>query len=417
MRTVALRDSTRRLQRRFLGLMLSITVVPAAFADAWRDVFKQPLVVQAEDGDPWAQLSMLADLTAYAPDEPPPGLLFDADGSFVHPRIGLLLDAGLGPRLTGHLQLQIDRGFDPGEKRRGDVRFDEYYLQANVIDAARVQLRVGKFATAFGGWVSRHRTSDNPLISAPVPYEDMTAVADDVLPGSVAGFVNRRNLSENKLSWLPVVWGPSYATGASVSGGFGDFDLVIEVKNAAISSRPETWDALEEGFTTDPTFTGRFAWHPTPEWTLGLSHSRGPYLPDATQRLLPADQGVNDYAQTTTALDLTFERRQLQLWAEVMRSTFEVPRVGDADLVTAFVEVRYKVAPRWWLAGRWNRTMFDEVEGSTRSWDRHLTRIDIGVGFRQDANLLFKLEYNRGQQSGGNVNGRDQLAVQAVLTF
>lgn len=100
-----------------------------------------------------------------------------------------------------------------------------------------------------------------------------------------------------------------------------------------------------------------------------------------------------------------------------MRSTFEVPRVGDADLLTGFVEVRYKFAPRWWLAGRWNRSIFDEVRGSTRSWDRHVTRIDAGLGFRHDANLLFKLEYNRGQQSGGDINGRDQVAVQAVLTF
>ena len=398
-------------------LFMAIAMLPAANAEGWRDAIFQPISIQANDGNPWAQLSALADLTAYAASEPPPGLLFDAGGSFVQPRIGLLLDAGVGPRLTGHLQLQIDRGFDPGLKRKGDVRFDEYYVQASVIDAARLQLRVGKFATAFGGWVSRHRSSDNPLISAPVPYEDMNTITDQAVPASVGGFVNRRNVSEIKHAWVPVVWGPSYATGGSVSGGLSDFDMVVEVKNASISSRPETWDALEEGFTTDPTFTGRVAWHPMPEWTLGLSHSRGPYLQDTTRRLVPADKTENDFEQTTTAIDLTFERRQLQLWAEIMRSTFEVPRVGDAKLLTAFVEVRYKFAPRWWVAGRWNRSIFDEVAHSARSWDRHLTRIDVGVGFRLDANLLFKLEYNRGQQSGSNINGRNQVAVQAVLAF
>ncbi len=416
MKTCEVRTSTCRLQF-LLHALLSITILPCAFSEGWRDVVAQPLVVQAADGDPWAQLSLLADLTAYVADEPPPGLLFDTDGSFVQPRVGVLLDAGMGPRLTAHLQLQIDRGFDPGEKRQGDIRLDEYYLQANVFDAARVQLRLGKFATAFGGWVSRHRTSDNPLISAPLPYEDMVTITDDGAPASVDAFVIRRNLPENKHSWLPVVWGPSYATGASASGGLGDFDLVLEIKNASISSRPETWDTLEDGFSIDPTFTGRLAWHPTPEWTLGLSHSRGPYLQDIARLRLPAGKEVDDYEQNTTAMDLTFERRQLQLWAEVMHSTFQVPRVGDADLVTGFVEVRYKAAPRWWLAGRWNRTIFDQVADSTDRWDRNLTRIDVGVGFRQDANLLFKLEYNRGEQSGGNINGRDQVAVQVVFTF
>jgi hypothetical protein len=409
--------SIQRVHSVLSGLLLLTTSLPMANAEGWRDTLFQPHSIQARDGDPWAQLSVLADLTAYAADEPPPGLLFDADGSFIQPRLGLLLDAGVGQRLTGHLHLQFDRGFDPGHKRQGDIRFDEYYVQASVIDAARLQLRVGKFVTAFGGWVNRHRSGDNPLVSAPVPYEDMTTITDQAVPVAVGGFVNRRNLPEIKSGWLPVVWGPSYATGVSVSGGLGDFDVVVEVKNASISSRPETWDAVEEGFTTDPTYTGRIAWHPMPEWTLGLSHSRGPYLQDTTRRLLPADKRVNDYEQTTTGLELTFERRRLQLWAEIMHSTFEVPRVGDAELLTGFVEVRYKFAPRWWLAGRWNRSIFDEVRNSTRSWDRHLTRIDVGVGFRQDANLLFKLEYNRGQQSGGNINGRDQVAVQAVLAF
>jgi len=409
--------STPRLLSAMSALCLLIIALPTANAEGWRDMFIQPLSIQSDDGDPWAQLSVLADLTAYAADEPPPGLLFDADGSFVQPRIGFLLDAGVGPRLTGHLQLQVDRGFDPGRKRGGDVRFDEYYVQVSMIDAARMQLRVGKFVTAFGGWVSRHRSSDNPLISAPVPYEDMTTITDQVVPGGVGGFVNRRNLPEIKRSWVPVVWGPSYATGVSMSGGLGDVDVVVEVKNASVSSRPETWDALEKGFTTDPTYTGRVAWHPMPEWTLGLSHSRGPYLQDTARRLVPLDRSVNDFDQTTTAVDLTFERRQLQLWAEIMHSTFEVPRVGDAELLTGFVEVRYKVAPRWWLAGRWNRSIFDEVRNATSRWDRHLTRIDVGVGFRQDANLHFKLEYNRGQQSGGNINGRDQVALQAVFAF
>ena len=394
-----------------------VVLLPLQGQAGLRERLAVPMVVATPTGDPWAQLSVLAEVTGYLADTPPQGLLFDADGAFVQPRIALMVDAGWGPRLSGHVLLQMDRGFDPGRHADGEARFDEYYLQAELLEAARLQVRIGKFLTAFGGWVSRHQSIDNPLISAPVAYGDMTTITDNAVPMNVDVLVNRRNLAEQKRTWLPVVWGPSYTSGLSLAAGRGDVDVVVEVKNSALSSRPETWDLVTDGFPTDPTITARMAWHPAPEWTTGLSFSRGPYLRKSARDSLPAGTGIDDVHQVTTAFDLAFERRRLQIWLELMTTRFDVPRIGDAELIAGFIETRYKIAPRWWLAARWNRTVFDHVTGSERSWDRHHTRIDAGIGFRPDANLTVKLEYNRGEASGGNVNGRHQVALQAVLTF
>src|SRR6266550_4310834 len=46
----------------------------------------------------------------------------------------------------------------------------------------------------------------------------------------------------------PVIWGPSYASGISVSGRLGRFDYAVEMKNASLSSRPESWYITENGF-------------------------------------------------------------------------------------------------------------------------------------------------------------------------
>ncbi|HEX7036322.1 MAG TPA: hypothetical protein VF210_11135 [Pseudomonadales bacterium] len=363
---------------------------------------------------PWAQLSVTSEVTVYGFDEPPPGLVFTGEEPFVAPRIGLTADAGVGERTRLHALVRADRGFDPGREQDGDVRFDELFVQIDLFDRLRGRLEVGRFATAFGGWVGRHQAWDNPLVTAPALYDDMVPITPEAAPADPAAFAARRDNPENKDTWVPVVWGPVYATGAAFAAGAGAFDLTLEVKNTALSAAPERWD---DGFDTDPTFTGRLTWHPRPDWLVGVSLSDGPYLDESAEPTLPPGTDVDDYAQTTWGIDLTYERHHLQLWAELAGSRFEVPGVGDAELLGGFLELRYKPAPRLWLAGRINHTRFDDVHGLERPWDRHLSRLDLAVGYRHSAHLQAKLEYSVGEQAGRDSNGDYRLAGQLVLWF
>jgi hypothetical protein len=402
----------------WLGAVVFLASAPLDIhASTFAENLGQRLTFVSPERDTWARISFSGDVGVYAPDRPAIGLLFADDALFMAPRVGLALDAGKGARLRAHAMLRADRGFDPGSERHGDVRFDEYYLQADLFDAARARLRVGKFATAFGGWVERHRAWDNPLISAPAVYEDMVTVTDRSVPASVAEFAARRNAPENKVGWVPIVWGPSYATGASLTAGAGPVDALVEVKNAALSSRPNTWDALDRSAPDRLTVTGRLAWHPSPTWTLGTSWSRGPYLQKDARATLPENSGVDDFDQTTVGLDLTFERHRLQLWSELVRVRFEVPRVGDVEAHSGFIELRYKTVPRVWLAARWNGSWFDRIPGRRESWDRDLQRIDLGVGYRHDAHMQAKLEVSHADQSGGNTNGQYLITAQFSMWF
>src|SRR5438132_1515798 len=81
-------------------------------------------------------------------------------------------------------------------------------------------------------------------------------------PAGPAVFLARRNVPDRKAAWLPVVWGPSYATGAAVFGRVGVLDYGAEVKNAALSARPSVWDATRRGLE-EPTASGRIGVHPT----------------------------------------------------------------------------------------------------------------------------------------------------------
>lgn len=381
------------------------------------DVLGESLSVTGADGMPSARLSMMTDVTVLVPERPPPGLLRSNDVPFVAPRAAFFFDATFGPRLAGHAQARIDRGYDPGRQPDGDARFDEYFLEALLFERGQVTLRAGKFATVFGAWVERHLAWDNPLITAPALYEDMLAITDRTAPADFATFVARHDAPDNKAGWVPVIWGPSYTTGAALSGQVGQFDLAIEVKNAALSARPEAWSAVDHGFDTTPTVSGRIAWQPRADWTLGASASRGPYLRAEARRTLPPGRDLDDYLQTVIAADATFERHRLQLWLELARSDFEVPRVGDVGVFSGFVEARYKLAPQWWLAGRWNQSWFDDTPTLQQSWDRDLRRLDIALGYRYDVHIEAKLEYSVGDQSGGDTNGNQLFAAQLVLWF
>jgi hypothetical protein len=364
-----------------------------------------------------ADFSVLTDMTFYVPEAPAQGMLFSNNEVFVAPAISLFADLKFGDRILLHGLLDADRGFDPGMKLDGDVRFDEYYLQAEVLDNSRLDVRVGKFATVFGNWVPRHFATDNPLITAPMLYGNFVPISDSNSLAGVPAFAARRNRKDNKEDWVSVVWGPSYATGASITAHSDTVDFAVEVKNAALSSRPNTWDAINDGFDSPPTVTGRLGWRGAPEWSLGTSFSRGPYLSDNAKANLPNGAQNTDYEQTTGGIDGAYAHHRFQVWTELAAVRFEVPRVGNVEALTGYVEARYKITPQIWLAGRWNQSWFDDVPGRHLTWARDYRRLDVGLGYRYNEHIQTKLQYSLGDQAGDNVNGRNLGVWQTTIWF
>ena len=126
-----------------------------------------------------------------------------------------------------------------------------------------------------------------------LPYENLTGIWDSSAPdnaetllywGHVSGH-DEGDYSDQHLR-NPVIWGPSYATGFAVSGSIGRFDYAAEIKNAALASRPESWDLTNRCFD-HPTFSGRVGIRPNEMWDLGFSASGGPYLLAEASSSLP----------------------------------------------------------------------------------------------------------------------------------
>lgn len=404
--------------RNAIIIWLLLSSLPAQTQE-WLDRVDDALHLQSRDGRHRVDLSGVVDLESYYIDQRPPGLLFGKD-DFFNPRLTLFLDARFGEHLYSFVQLRVDRGFDP-HSGVWDARFDEYLLRYTPFADARVNIQVGKFATVVGNWVARHDSWNNPFITAPLPYENVTAVADVNVTPTPTAFLARRDSPDNKAARLPVLWGPAYTSGASVFGTVGRFDYALELKNASVSSRPAVWDGRDLGWE-NPTLGGRLGFRPNATWNFGASFSAGTYLqPEAEQiAAFPAGRDVGDFWQTTVAADAAFAWRRWQLWGELFLSRFEVPNVGDADSLAYYVEAKYKLSARWFAALRWNQQFFGDVRdgaGASTPWDRAVYRVDTALGFRFTRHVQAKVQYSFTHHDSPLQQGQQLMAGQVTVKF
>ena len=373
------------------------------------------------------QLSGTFDFETYFIEQPPPGLIFTNDNFLANPRLMLFLDAQIGSYISAFVQARLDRGFDPSDEG-AQVRLDEYAIRISPLRDIPLTVQFGKFGTVVGNWVPRHYSWDNPFINAPLPYENVTGVWDSEAPEDVDdlfywGHVPYEdhttfgNGYSDKYLRLPVIWGPSYASGVSVSGAIGKFDYAAELKNASLSSRPESWDLTQVGFD-HPTFSGRVGVRPNEMWNIGFSGSIGPYFRPEAAATLPVGKGIGDYCQILLGQDVSFAWHRFQLWAEVFQSRFEVPNVGDADVLSYYIEAKYKIISQLFAAVRWNQQLFDTVpdEDEQIRWGNDVFRVDGVLGYRFNNYVQLKLQYSFTHEDAEQI-GEHLFATQFTIRF
>ncbi len=375
------------------------------------------LTISAFQDELRARLSGTLDLEIYHFDQPAPGLINSSVDTLFNPRLTLFLDTQIGSQIYFFAQSRLDRGFDPSN-HGAQIRLDEYALRITPWEDGRLTVQIGKFATVVGNWVPRHLSWDNPFINAPLIYENVTPIQDKSAPSSPLDFVSGLYNYE-KYRFNPVIWGPSYASGISLSGQLGRFDYAVEMKNASLSSRPESWNVTENGFE-HPTFSGHAGFRPNEAWNLGLSASEGPYFRREAETTLPPGRDIDDYREFVLGQHVSFAWRHLQLWAEFYEARFEVPRVGDADTFAYYIEVKYKFTPQFFGALRWNQQLFSNInngEGGRVRWSQDLGRIEIAAIYRFTTHTQLKLQYGFQHETTGPGDDNHLVAAQFTIRF
>ena len=399
-----------------VSVCLFLITCPLLLADDFFDRIDEALTITAWHDNVRARLSGTIDLEGYHFQQPAPGLINTHNDNLFNPRLTLFLDAQAGSHIYLFVQSRLDRGFDPSD-HGAEIRLDEYALRLTPWDDARFTFQAGKFATVVGNWIPRHLSWDNPFITAPLIYENVTAIADSLGRILVTNF--RHKLLTEKYEFNPVIWGPNYASGFSVAGRLGKFDYAAELKNSSLSSRPESWDVTEIGFD-HPTLSTRLGFRPNQMWNFGFSASDGAYLRPEAGSTLPRGKGIGDYHEMVLGQDISFAWHHLQVWAEFYEARFEAPRVGDADSFAWYIEAKYKFTPQLFGSVRWNQQLFENLNGGAGTRDRwglDLGRIDTAAGYRFTPHTQLKLQYSYQKETTHAGNDNHMLAAQFTVRF
>jgi hypothetical protein len=347
----------------------------------------------------------------WASDRPAPAFFESDDSAFIAPRLLLDVDGSVGESWFGHMSVSVDRGFDPIGDEDGEIRLDEIFLRWQAFEDQRLNLQIGRFATVFGASQAGHDFFDNPFMLSPLPYSQIigintrnpAAVSAAAIAARAAGTAPPV-ASLEKGNWASAVWGPVYATGASVSGSTAHFDYAAEVKNSMLSSHPDSWRG--NGFG-DPSWALRLGYRPDAAWAFGVSGSRGPWLEDSVPGI---DRG--DFQQTTLGLDGRWAHGRMLVTGEVILSEFETPDAGDLRTASWFVGGRYKVSPGVWLATRFGQTFANDAKspaGADVPWQADVWRAEIAAGWQVTPSLLLKAGYAFTHTDDGGDSG-EQLA-------
>jgi hypothetical protein len=405
------------------GIALALALALEARGDLL-DRINDALSIRNSQDQFQLQLSGLIDFEGYFIDQRAPGLILTDDEFLFNPRFSLFLDAQWTTHFYFFGQLRVDRGFDPSDKG-AQVRLDEYFFRYTPLDRPGIALQVGKFATVVGNWTSRHYSWDNPFINAPLPYENVTGIWDNAAPNKVDTLLRWAHVGEydtanysDKYNRLPIIWGPSYASGFAVLGTIEKYDYAVEVKNSALASRPESWELTNVGFV-NPTVSARVGFRPNEMWNFGFSASAGPYLVSQAAETLPPGRDIDDYRELLLGQDVSFAWHHWQFWAEFFETRFEVPRVGNADTFSYYLEAKYKFTPQLFGAVRWNEQVFGAVrdEEERVRWGNSTWRVDAAVGYRFTNYLQGKVQYSFTHEDAKVQVGEQLIAAQLTIKF
>lgn len=215
--------------------------------------------------------------------------------AFVAPRARLFLDAFAGERVYGSMELRLDRGETPAPGSL-DARIEQVFARVRPTSAP-VELQLGRFASPFGAYATRHHTPADVFVRPPLSYDGRTVLQARVVPPNATGLLTWKNRpDEFRATGAPPTWNVPYQWGAMALVRAGPLDGRVAWMNGVPSSAPESWAWDPDRFEHGALVVGA-TWAATPELRVGGSWTRGPYLEPLLRGALPAGAELHDFDQ------------------------------------------------------------------------------------------------------------------------
>lgn len=367
--------------RRLAALAVLLVLAPAAQA---ADIQLQGLLdVTASKGTPALELNRLDEdatdfqpyrLRLFAESAIPGG--FQAFGVF-------LFDDALGAQVSGvYLSYQLgppELGFD---------------------------VVAGKMPWLIGNRAPRAERDRRSIVGTPVLYQYRTSLRNDAVPGSPDQLLRATGQGVFLPDYgsgvaepgMPIVEQANWDVAAVVTWTDGTFEAMAGAENGTPS-------APNDGVDWNPgkAFLGRVGFAANPGVRVGASGAIGPYLKSDVNAGLPPDDDSGDFDQKLLMVDVALSRGYAELYAEGAYNIWETPYTGDLRARAFYTELRYGLSNGIFGAARLDGMDFSNVtrsDGTSRSWDDDLIRIEGALGYRVNRAATVRLTGQQTQYVG-----------------
>jgi hypothetical protein len=311
-----------------------------------------------------------------------------------------------------------------GEVRSEDLEHPSAYAayaRVRPWKSRAIDIQAGLIPPVFGAFGRRGYGTSNPVIGYPLAYQYLTSLRTDALPSSVDDVLRMRARgwrtsfpigSTVPGPGIPLVSAFQWDTGLQINWQSGPLEVAGAVTNGTLS-HPRASDD-----NSGKQLSGRVALTPAVGLIIGGSAARGAWL---SRTVTPDSKPV----QRAFGADIEYSRDHWIVRSEVVWSRWSFPtalpasQVKKLDAVGSWVEGRYRITPRIFVAARADRLGFSEVSGTllTLPWDAPVKRLEWGIGYYVQRNLVLRAGLQQNWRKGGRVSGRTYLSGQLAYWF
>ena len=329
------------------------------------------------------------------------------------------------------------RPIDPlalvGEVRSEDLehpRVYAAYVRIRPWRAYPITVQAGRIPPSFGAFARRTYSSSNALIGYPLAYQYLSSLRPDAIPAKPDDLLRMRGRGWR--SKFPV--GRADADGGMPLVSAFTWDTGVQAtwdgRYAALSA------ALTAGTLSDPRLhddnggrqlSGRVGVKPATGLVIGVSGARGDWLSSDVVRLLPADLATG-LRLVAYGADGEYSRGHWIVQTEVVVCRWAMPFTQpvhlrqDVRAVGAWVEGRYRLTPRIFVAGRADRLTFSKISGTLFSgrptpWDAPVDRLELAGGYYVQRNLVARVAVQHNERENAGVRHRTFVSAQLSYWF
>jgi hypothetical protein len=236
-------------------------------------------------------------------------------------------------------------------------------------------VRVGQLSSAFGAFLQRYGSLDNPLIGVP----------------SVYGYY-----------YKPVTF--QGLVGAQVDATAGKLDARAQFVNSSPANRRSIFDHDQYG-----NWAGGLGYTIRQGFRIGASAYHGPYLDRQYPYFFRGEANPRDLPATGYGLDVEWGWGHWNAWGELQHFQMDYHVIPTLTQNLGYVEIRRVLNPRWYAASRIGYLRASAFPGSQT--------YELAAGFRPNAFQLIKFGYTI--QQGAEYLGThgNIAAVEFVTAF